>query len=184
MVTMIVGRKNGTKNLCNITTLCPGISEARQAQFNNDDLQPGIPKWVWNSWKTFCGTSTKIWKEENPSNSFAIRKRMLPIVFDFFLFSLLFHFHSLSLLKKSGNFWNCCKVFLCFVFMFRYQCCSQLSSLCEFRVAFSRLEDLVIPTKKVHFIHSLIWFFMCELKTMRKKNSQKMYEKHKENKTS
>lgn len=44
MVTLIIGRKNGTKNLCNISTLCPGVDEPKQTQFKSDNLQPGIPK--------------------------------------------------------------------------------------------------------------------------------------------
>jgi hypothetical protein len=44
MVTMIVGRKNGTESDCNITTLCAGADEPKQIQFNVENLCPGEPK--------------------------------------------------------------------------------------------------------------------------------------------
>lgn len=48
MVTMIVGRKNGTEE-CSITTLCPGADEPHHIRFKSEHLQPGNPKWV--DWK-------------------------------------------------------------------------------------------------------------------------------------
>lgn len=44
MVTMIVGRKNGTEGDCNIITLCAGADEPKQIQFNVGNLRPGMPK--------------------------------------------------------------------------------------------------------------------------------------------
>lgn len=44
MVTIVVGRKNGTTSQCNITTLCEGADEPRNITFDSTDLQPGLPK--------------------------------------------------------------------------------------------------------------------------------------------
>lgn len=44
MVTIFVGRKNGTASYCNITTLCEGADEPRQIALDLTDLQPGLPK--------------------------------------------------------------------------------------------------------------------------------------------
>ncbi|CAO1408953.1 unnamed protein product [Diamesa serratosioi] len=46
MVTILVGRKNGTKSHCDITTLCDGADEPRHITFDSTDLQPGLPKWA------------------------------------------------------------------------------------------------------------------------------------------
>lgn len=46
MVTMILGRKNGTPNECNITTLCEGADHPKHIQFSTENLCPGMPKWV------------------------------------------------------------------------------------------------------------------------------------------
>lgn len=44
MVTMIVGRKNGTSNECNILTLCQCADLPKQVQFETENLRPGMPK--------------------------------------------------------------------------------------------------------------------------------------------
>lgn len=44
MVTMIVGRKNGTESECNITTLCLGADEPKQIKFSTENLRSGMPK--------------------------------------------------------------------------------------------------------------------------------------------
>lgn len=44
MVTMIIGRPNGTLNQCNITTVCEGADEPKQIQFQTENLCPGMPK--------------------------------------------------------------------------------------------------------------------------------------------
>ena len=44
MVTIIVGRKNGSSDECNVKTLCPGADFPRKIQFNTDYLCPGLPR--------------------------------------------------------------------------------------------------------------------------------------------
>jgi hypothetical protein len=44
MVTLYVGRKNGSEDECNILTLCDGADEPLKIQFNTKNLVPGMPK--------------------------------------------------------------------------------------------------------------------------------------------
>lgn len=44
MVTLFVGRRNGTQDECNIRTLCQGADEPFQIQFSTKNLCPGLPK--------------------------------------------------------------------------------------------------------------------------------------------
>ncbi|KAG5680497.1 hypothetical protein PVAND_010004 [Polypedilum vanderplanki] len=46
MVTIIVGRRNGTKDECNVKTLCPGADFPRKIQFTTDYLVRGLPRWA------------------------------------------------------------------------------------------------------------------------------------------
>jgi galactokinase len=46
MVTVIIGKSNGTESTVDITTLCDGINEIRQTQFDTKNLVPGKPKWA------------------------------------------------------------------------------------------------------------------------------------------
>lgn len=44
MVTLIVGRLNGTNDICNIVTLCEGADDPKHIQFSSENLCPGMPK--------------------------------------------------------------------------------------------------------------------------------------------
>lgn len=44
MVTLIVGRRNGTPDEVNIHTLCDGADKPVKIQFNTDYLCSGMPK--------------------------------------------------------------------------------------------------------------------------------------------
>ncbi|KAL7038761.1 hypothetical protein ACKWTF_009687 [Chironomus riparius] len=46
MVTLIVGRRNGTPDEVNIHTLCDGADKPDKIQFNTDYLVSGMPKWA------------------------------------------------------------------------------------------------------------------------------------------
>lgn len=46
MVTLIVGRRNGTPDEVNIHTLCDGADKPVKIQFNTDYLCSGMPKWA------------------------------------------------------------------------------------------------------------------------------------------
>lgn len=44
MVTLFVGRKNGTQDECNIRTLCQDADEPLKIQFSTKKIRPGMPK--------------------------------------------------------------------------------------------------------------------------------------------
>lgn len=55
MVTLIVGRKNGTENLVRLKTLCDGADEPTDVEIDINKLKAGNPKWVY--WD--CGVITR-----------------------------------------------------------------------------------------------------------------------------
>lgn len=44
MVTIIVGKNNGSKSLADIATYCDGADEPHRITFDLTDLKPGLPK--------------------------------------------------------------------------------------------------------------------------------------------